>query len=587
MLNRFLKLKVFQKVILVFLVLTIPVYVISLSINLVSIKYVKIQIADVMTSKVKFYSGNLTDETDHIKNQQWQLLNMGDLLKLRYLSKTLEMYDLVQLLNSTNEKLTTVKNSSPYIEDVKVYIKSLGKIISTKGGVYGITEGEKEILREYFSDPSNLNLSIFQYGDRLFFMEPFSKSALKKQRDIDDIIVVELSVSKIKETLLQLGGYKGLETMLVNPKTGFCIFPYNDDATRFMPEAFLTIDHETMNGNYVSKVINGQRYWLLHDRINHLNMELVAYIPENQVTGVLKKYDVLFITIAMVSIISIFIFALLIDRMIHKPISEIVNAFKSLEAENLDIEIRNNGNDEFGYLYRAFNNVVSKLKVSIREVYEQKIAAQQLELKQLQSQINPHFLYNCFFHIYRMCKFEDYENVAMLTQKLGSYFQFITRSGADMVPFRMELKHAKDYVDIQNIRFSNRIMVDFTECPRECMENLVPRLILQPIIENVYEHGFENKIEGGVIRVDVTYKNKLIYIVIEDNGDGMDDEALKALQNKLADTNNAQEKTGIVNVSRRINLKYGEQSGLRVNRSPLGGVKVEVFINFMGEENYV
>ena len=116
---------------------------------------------------------------------------------------------------------------------------------------------------------------------------------------------------------------------------------------------------------------------------------------------------------------------------------------------------------------------------------------QNIELKQLQSQINPHFLYNSFFNIYRLAKDEDYENLTCFTQYLGSYYQYITRSASDEVSLLDEYNHAKTYCNIQQMRFHNRLELKMAPLPEAFAGYRVPRLIMQPIIENAFEHGLK------------------------------------------------------------------------------------------------
>ena len=561
----------------------IPVYFISLYLNLLGTNFLKEEMSQSMFSNVEFYGKNLEDEIGRIKVQQWQMLNVQDLLKLSVSAPAMTSYDTVGLIKNVQERLNIIHNSSPYIENIGVYIKSMAKTISTQYGVENVSDKDLDFLIQYYE--SETQETLFYYQERLFLVEPFSIHKRKVKKELEDTVYIELSIPEIQQTLEALTIYKGSGAFLVDHDLKF-YFTQKGEEMDFEIVTTL-VEQGEEKGQYQISIGNKQKYWMIHKDIKFLDMKLISYIPESYITSTLRKYDIWLGILSLASIGSIFIFALLINHMIHQPMIKFVNAFKALEAENLDVSIEYYGYDEFSYLYRAFNKMVKRLKSSIQEVYERKIAAQQSELKQLQSQINPHFLYNSFFHIYRMCKFEDYENVERLTQKLGSYYQFITRSGAEEVPLHMEFNHAKNYVDIQSMRFSNRIQVEFEDLPNECRDLMVPRLILQPIIENAYEHGFENRVEGGKIWIHTKYEKQLLCITVEDNGPGMGEHALQSLQEKLVHTDQVVEKTGIVNVSRRLHLKYGQGSGLQVSKSSHGGLKVEVIIKWKEGERDV
>src|SRR5690606_27559604 len=209
----------------------------------------------------------------------------------------------------------------------------------------------------------------------------------------------------------------------------------------------------------------------------------------------------------------------------------------------------------------------------------QKILAQKAELKQLQSQINPHFLYNNFFILYNMVVTEDYENVAHFTKQLGAYFEYITRSGSDEVPLAKEVAQARIYAEIQGKRYRNRMTVDFGPLPEEAADVIVPRLIIQPILENAFEHGLKNKLSDGIVRVHIELKDQLLLIVVEDNGDEVTDEEIVHLQQLMSAPDNDVESTGMINIHRRIRIKFGEESGVTISRGELGGLMLQIKIN--------
>uniref|UniRef100_UPI00137593B5 sensor histidine kinase n=1 Tax=Paenibacillus luteus TaxID=2545753 RepID=UPI00137593B5 len=176
-------------------------------------------------------------------------------------------------------------------------------------------------------------------------------------------------------------------------------------------------------------------------------------------------------------------------------------AFKRVEEGNLDLNIRHHKDDEFGFLYERFNEMLVNLQISIDEVYNQQIHRQNAELKQLQSQINPHFLYNCLFSIIRLIKMQKEDEAVQFTNQLAKYFQFITRNTRDTVPLENEAAHARNYVMLQLTRFSDRVTIDFGDIPEKLKPISVPRLIIQPLVENAFVHGLENVTEGGLLRV--------------------------------------------------------------------------------------
>ncbi|MNC39206.1 Sensor histidine kinase YehU [compost metagenome] len=220
--------------------------------------------------------------------------------------------------------------------------------------------------------------------------------------------------------------------------------------------------------------------------------------------------------------------------------------------------------------------MLGNLESLVDQVYKQQILTHRAELKQLQSQINPHFLYNSFFILNTMARLGDNEHLEQFTNQLGVYFQFITRSHAEEVPLADEVRHARVYTDIQSTRFAGRNRVEFGELPPQAEQIPVPRLILQPIIENAFNHGLEQRPADGILRVYFQHTADELFMIVEDNGSELSEEQLADLNRSFS--GNDMETTGLVNIHLRIKLKFGGGSGLLLERSELGGLKATIRI---------
>lgn len=574
---------IYQKVFLLFVALILPVYLIGIRVILLGMKRIREEISRSLRSKIEFYARHLEAEISHIKTQQLQFINERDLQDVSFLSPVLNRYEEVSMINRIQDCLVTMKNSSAYIKDAGVFVSSLNKTLFLSNWYRDIPNTEYEIVRDYFSDTRREPL--FYHKNRIFLMEAIPQKYGQSPQKKSHVSCIELSTSRMKEVLEKLSEYKNSGAFLYNEPTGVMISASSDHET---PRSLIEESEweQTKQTLFKDRIrIGRERYWLVASEVNYLDMTLFAYVPERQILYPLARYNFWFILFAFFSVIVIFLFALFINSMIHKPLKKFVEAFRRVEAEDFNVSIHYSRHDEFAYLYKSFDSFVERLKFSLQELYDQKLALQRSELKQLQSQINPHFLYNSFYHIYRMCKMGDLDNVSLIAQKLGSYFQFVTRSGVDEVPLFLEVQHLKDYIDIQQIRFGNRISAEFSQIPRECKDLCVPRLILQPIIENVYEHAFADTLEGGKVRIGLAYSGQQLSITVEDNGRGLREKDLAELQKKLQDPETTIQKTGIINVCQRLRFRYGTGSGVFASKSRHGGLKVELILNLLEERD--
>lgn len=520
------------------------------------------------TYNLKFYASQLNDQLYFIRNLQRQLLIDSDLQKIAFRSGQLETYEEFRMASGISERLATIRNSSEYVMNAGVWIKSYNKIISTSQGISKLPNEEWSTIEGIVGRTPK---PLIHYEDgRLFFLE-FSNNA-------SIVSYLELSLPKLQSTLNRLAPYPDSGVVLADGALeGIISDGYDPKIVSAIRDQAMELDDGSETVSWLLRV-GGDQYRIGLNPVPSMGWTIYTYVDENEITGTLKKYGVWFVVLSIVSGIVILAFAFSVNRMIHRPLHKLIRAFNMMEPDHVRVPSRWKEETEFDYLYRGFDNMVARLNGSIRENYEHQLAIQNSELKQLQSQINPHFLYNGFYNIYRLCKIGDYDHVAILTQKLASYYQAITRNGKDEVPLDKEYRHAMDYCDIQAIRFSNRIRVSASKVPESCKSHMVPRLIIQPLIENAFEHAFENAARPGQIRLSMTCEESRFTLFVEDDGTGLSDEVLSELQAKLIQPVKEEEKTGLINVCRRLRLKYGEESGVFVSRSELGGLKAELVI---------
>ncbi|WP_161807578.1 sensor histidine kinase [Bacillus sp. FJAT-28004] len=567
------RLHVYQRVIIVFMVMMIPVYLINLWMNMSGLSLMKQGFANSSLTNVTFYSSQLDDQIAFVRKQQLHLLNDSDLEKLNFLGEQLNEFEDFQLVNRIEERLLTIQDSSDFLVNVGAYVKTLGRTISTQNGVMKVAKNSEFSTISSFSTKQPAQPFYFE-DEKMLFIESRNNGNI--------IVYMELSIPKLKETLLKLVEHsQDSGALLADEEFDDVISVKAKDPVMGYIKATKALNEPEQTMDFTMVKVESQNYMITSTDIRVLGLTLYTYMNESEVIKPLKKFNFWLILFSFVSIAIVIMFSFSVNLMIHKPINKLIQAFKRLETDNLIVSLRNQQHDnEFGYLYRNFDQMVDKLRQSINENYEQKIALQQSELKQLQSQINPHFLYNSFFNLYMICRSGDMESSATLAQKLGGYYQFITRSGKDSVPFVEEYQHALDYCEIQSIRFSNRIIVEATELPEAAKSIEVPRLIVQPLVENAFEHAFENGMRRGNVRMETTFQDNHLSIVVEDDGNAITDESLFELRKKLNIASSIPEKTGLINVGRRIQLQFGERSGVFVSRSTLGGLKAEISIYF-------
>lgn len=223
----------------------------------------------------------------------------------------------------------------------------------------------------------------------------------------------------------------------------------------------------------------------------------------------------------------------------------------------------------------------------------------QTELTALQSQINPHFLYNTLECIRGQALLDDNIEIAKMVEALSSFFRYSISKKGNLVTLRDELANIENYMLIQRYRFNNRFSMEIIidEEDEAAYDFLVPRLIIQPVIENAIFHGLEERMEDGIVSIEVIVTDLDMIITISDNGKGIDCEELEELNNRinandmeLNDKNKSNQiNTGIAlpNINRRIRLLFGKEYGVNVYSTLGKGTDVEIIIpaNYKREEH--
>lgn len=291
--------------------------------------------------------------------------------------------------------------------------------------------------------------------------------------------------------------------------------------------------------------------------------------------------------VCAVSIVVMLSLACFLQQMVHKPVSKIDAAMKKVGKGDLSVRLTGAKSNEFRQIYDQFNQMTVRLQELIDREYTLKLLNAKSELKQLRYQIRPHFLYNTYFNLRALLMNEEYDVAEQMTDVLGRYLRYITTSARDEATLREEMEHAKAYVEIQKMRFGSHLEARLAECPPEYAEKPVPRIIIQPLLENTFEHGIKDMRETGVISVQFEAEGNRLSIYVDDNGPNASDELIEKARTILAaeEYNPNGDSVALSNIHRRIRMLYQPGSGLYVSRSPLGGFRSE--IRMMGEKKYV
>ena len=300
-----------------------------------------------------------------------------------------------------------------------------------------------------------------------------------------------------------------------------------------------------------------------------------------------QKTGLIFLALAL--LILLLIYLICVELVLFQPLSRISARLDENGDETIEEIFADGG---AGPYLKEIERIIEKYSSLRIRKNNAEIFNKQTELTALQSQINPHFLYNTLDTIRGQAMFADDTEVADMIETLASFFRYSISRKGNLVTLRDELNNINNYMRIQQYRFRNRFSLDIIvdEEDTAAYDYYVPRLILQPIVENAIVHGLEDKMEGARIVIEVTVTEDLI-LTVSDNGKGMSLRELDKLNRRihsrnmqLVDADNAETRnTGIAlpNINKRIELLYGQRYGLNVYSSIGCGTDVEIVIPVM------
>ncbi|MFQ7864701.1 MAG: sensor histidine kinase [Blautia wexlerae] len=308
-----------------------------------------------------------------------------------------------------------------------------------------------------------------------------------------------------------------------------------------------------------------------------LNWKVINLIPLENLTldHVVILHNILIISI-VVFILSV-VFSILCTSTVTAPIQRLVDKMKSASAGKLDISVSYSSNDELVVLYNQFNLMMQKIQTLLNDIYEEQNAKQKMEVQLLQSQINPHFLYNTLNTIKSLIELDMKETAVKAVSAMSTFYRNSLSKGQFIIPLRQELILTEQYLYIQNLRYMDFVDYEITyESSWEDHGAEIPKLTIQPVVENIFVHGLTNQMCH--IHLNVSIKNNTIYISISDNGSGIPREKLTELNRSIRDFKTARYSFGLPSINHRISLLYGENYGLTIKSSPENGTTVTIAI---------
>ncbi len=334
--------------------------------------------------------------------------------------------------------------------------------------------------------------------------------------------------------------------------------PLNTDKEMYS----LKVDAQEMLASSVMSSKNGWR--------------VISLIPAKELFAEITQIQQRNITIILLVMTLSLMLLFISSRRIVKPLNRLSKVMKIAESGDFGTHVQVESHDEIGMLAESYNSLLDKINELIQEVYVEKITASEMELQMLQSQINPHFLYNTLESISMMATLNDDDEASEMAALLGSILRYSISDINQMVTLSDEIAQVRKYVQLLEARFHSQYHVEIDIDPKFYTVT-TPKMILQPIVENAIYHGMSSIRTGGLITITATSPARSILVLnVQDNGTGMTPKQVKDLNGYIREENDLFKSIGMRNVNRRIQLFCGSEYGLNVKSAVEEGTTVTV-----------
>lgn len=330
----------------------------------------------------------------------------------------------------------------------------------------------------------------------------------------------------------------------------------------------------------VASLTKGMRNIEWHNRsytltftTNAHNWKIVSAAEANALFNIPDRLLILVLFVYLACLIVSILLAALFSDILTKRLALFEKYVNNMEADSFNMKFLISGNDEIGKIFTAFNFLLQRVKNYVLELKENETLIRNSEIKALQSQINPHFLYNTMEAIYWLIQRKQEDKAAQMVIELSQFYKAVLNKGDSLVEIRDEIKLVNHYLSIESKKLDALVKVEY-EIEEGCLDNKILKFLLQPFFENILNHAIYPNMEIVQIEIRIFKSDSVIHIEISDNGIGMDADKLREVLNPTVSS----EGYAIYNIKQRLKLYYQDGYSLTIASKPYEGTTVTIVI---------
>ena len=424
----------------------------------------------------------------------------------------------------------------------------------------------------------------------------FTRMVYDKKNSIIGIVIVDMNIERIINLCQNSVGGNGGHLQVLDEHLNIVFSSAPEELMQTSsPDIVEALSTNTFGQN--SATIDGQETLLAVLMSDYTGWKIVNTMPEREVfTRAQINEPLLLILFIIISVIGLSAVLLLFRRYIIKPLVELTEYVDEAMIVEQKGQLILKGSAEIHTLGRSFYNLIKRIEMLQANYINEQKTLRISELKALQAQIKPHFLYNTLDSIVWLAEDKRLEDVITMTLSLSRFFRIGLSKGNDIITIGDEIEHVRNYLIIQEFRYTNKLKY-IIDVNSGILQYKIPKLVLQPLVENSIYHGIRNLKGQGLIKIEGAAFDDKIVLTISDNGPGMDNEIKEQLEKILFADNTVERKTtediektqnykteiGLKNVNERLNLLFGKDYGLKIESEKGNGCIIRIVIPIIHE----
>lgn len=490
-------------------------------------------------------------------------------------SSSSSVWSMIQLL----DKLKNYSVLNPYLYSVGIYNPESGKVLSTADGIYNTpSRDQMGWIQQMLGQNEPLAIGADLPGALPSFRQGARSMITVVQKlpgkNHENLLMINFNKQVLDLFVGKIELWKGTG-IVINSAGGELLYtagaPLNESASARVVKKSFQQPYETIR-------MEGESYLVVHKRSETMDWTIHMIIPYAEIMK-----DVLTmkrIAVAILLVIAIFLLLLfhVLYLQIFNPIKRLIKGMLAIEKGLTYRPISIKRMDELGFLQQRFNDMVQNEQKMRREILEEQLHKREIELKFLQSQVNPHFLYNTLDSIYWVAEESGVDEIGEVVLDLSNFFRLSLSRGKDFITVEETIEHLKGYIRIQQFRHTDKFEVHWDIDPAVSSLRIM-KLMLQPIVENSIVHGLEKAADTCRLTIRIKREGEYLTCRVTDTGIGMDEEGLWKLWNEIKREHGSSDATyGLRNLYQRLKIVYGDDMDFQMTSKLQEGTSVAIRI---------